>query len=132
MEKKYAALQDRIKAVVIDAIVVIAAMYGASEIFNLFDAVPDYARIIAAVVILILYDPFFTSQFGGTIGHSYSKIEVKREKDLSKNIPFPSAILRFLIKSTLGWLSLLTTTSNPQKKAIHDFAVSSVVINSAA
>ncbi len=128
MERNYAILPDRIKAVFIDAIVIVAGMYAISEIFGLFESVPNIVRIIAAVFIFILYDPFFTSKYGGTIGHSYSKICVKRDSDTTKNISFPIAIVRFLLKTSLGWLSLLTVTSSDKKKAIHDLIANSVVL----
>lgn len=128
MTNQYAILPDRVKAVVIDSIILIAAMYLISEIFAQFDEVPQYIRITAFVLISIVYDPFFTSTWGGTIGHSYSNISVRKEVDQSKNISFFSALIRFILKSTLGWISLLTTGTNEKKKAIHDFAAGSVVI----
>lgn len=129
MEKNYALLPDRIKAAFIDSIVLIAAMYGASEILNLFDNVPNSVKIIIALVLFVLYDPFFTSYFGGTIGHSYSNIYVAKDSDSTKKISFPMAVLRYILKVSLGWLSLLTVTGNKEKKAIHDLAASSVVLS---
>ncbi|MEM6892421.1 MAG: RDD family protein [Bacteroidota bacterium] len=128
MEDQYALLPDRIKAVVVDSVLVIIAMYAVSEILNGFDNVPNYVRIVIAVFLLFLYDPIFTSLYGGTIGHSYSKIKVKRDSDSTRNISFPMAIVRFLIKATLGWLSLLTVTSAEKRKAIHDLEAKSVVL----
>ena len=127
MNEKYAILPDRIKAAIIDAII-IAAMYAVSELFNLFDIVPNVVRIVTALFLFILYDPLFTSQYGGTIGHSYSGISVKKDNDTTKNISFPFAFIRFILKAFLGWLSLLTVTGNEKKKAIHDFVANSVVL----
>ena len=127
-EEKYATLPIRVKAAVIDGIILIALSYLISEIFSSFDTIPQYIRIISFVFIFILYDPLFTSIYGGTIGHSYSGIRVKRESDSSKNILFPFALLRFVVKFFLGWISLLTTSMNPKKKAIHDFVVGSIVL----
>lgn len=128
MENQYAILPQRVKAAVIDSIVLIAAIYFISEIFVLFEEVPQYIRIGAFVLVFIVYDPFFTSTYGGTIGHSYSRISVKQENDIAKNISFFAALIRFILKATLGWISLLTISTNEKKKAIHDFAVSSVVL----
>lgn len=128
MKENYAILPDRVKATVIDGIVLIAAMYATSEILDLFENVPTYVRIVAAIFIFILYDPILTSKYGGTIGHSYSKINVKKDSDRATNISFPAALLRFVLKASLGWLSLLTVTGNEKKKAIHDLAVNSVVL----
>lgn len=130
MSVKYAILPSRVKALVIDQIIIIAAMYGASELFGMFESVSNTLRITAFVVIFLVYEPLFVSLFGGTIGHQYSKIAVKTEKDLSKNLLFPLAVLRLVIKVSLGWISLLTVTSNDKRKALHDIAVKSVVIES--
>lgn len=129
MKNEYAILPDRIKAAVIDGILLIATMYAASEILNIFENVPNYIRISIAISLFILYDPFFTSQYGGTIGHSFSKITVRKDIDRENYIGFPSALLRFILKISLGWISLLTVTGNQKKKAIHDFVVNSVVVN---
>ncbi|MCL6267925.1 RDD family protein [Flagellimonas myxillae] len=125
----YAILPNRIKAVVIDAIILICAMYLISELFASFEHVPNYARIVAFVLIAILYDPIFTSAFGGTIGHSYGGITVRRESDPGKHILFPLAIVRFLVKTLFGWLSLLTVTSSDKKQALHDLVVGSIVLD---
>jgi len=128
MEKTYAILPYRIKAAFIDGIVLVAFMYGISELFALFEQVPNGVRAIAAIFIFLLYDPLFTSIYGGTIGHSFSGIEVKRQENLSKNISFLAAIARFLCKFFLGWISLLTVSGNEKKQALHDLLVKSVVI----
>tara|TARA_R110002073_G_scaffold139232_2_gene289236 strand:+ start:13510 stop:13911 length:402 start_codon:yes stop_codon:yes gene_type:complete len=128
MKEEYAILPERIKAAFIDAIILIAAMYAISEIFNLFTHVPNAVRMVAFVLVFIVYDPFFTSRFGGTIGHSYSNITVKKDTDSTQNISFPMALIRFILKACLGWLSLLTVTGNEKKKALHDFAANSVVL----
>jgi len=128
METKYATILDRVKAATIDAIVLIAMMYVASEIFSLFETIPNYIRIIVSVFVFILYEPILVSIYGGTIGHSFSKILVKQEDNSNKNLLFHIAIIRFFFKVLLGWVSLLTVTGNEKKKAIHDFIVKSIVL----
>lgn len=128
MKNNYASLPDRVQAAVIDSIVLIALVYGISEIFLLFNDVHQTIRIGAFVLVFILYDPILTSTFGGTIGHSKSGITVKREDNHERNIHFLSAIIRFVCKALLGWISLLTVTGNEKRKAIHDHLVESVVL----
>lgn len=128
MKKKYAILPDRIKAVVIDSIILIALMFAVTEIFALFEVVPNFFRIMAFIFIFVLYDPILTVKYGATVGHSFSNIVVKNEKDHTKNITFPKALIRFLVKFSLGWISLVTVTGNEKRKAIHDFAAGSIVI----
>lgn len=124
----YPGLLDRVKAVMVDSVILIIFMIIVSTVFSAFENVPDAARIVAFVFIFFLYDPIFTSSFGGTIGHMIIGIRVKREKNIEKNILFPPAIIRFVIKALLGWISLITVTSNNKNKAIHDSSVGSVVV----
>jgi len=128
MEYTYASLPDRIKAAIIDGLVIIAAMFAISEVFSWFQTIPNIARILAFISVFIGYDPIMTSTYGATVGHTFSNISVKRDKDRTKNLAFHSALLRFILKSSLGWISLLTVTGNTKRKAIHDLAVSSVVL----
>lgn len=128
MKTNYPGLLDRIKAVMVDSVLLIVFMIIATAIFSAFETVPDFARITAFLFIFFLYDPIFTSSFGGTIGHMIIGLKVKREKDEQKNILFPLAIIRFATKALLGWISLLTVTSNEKSKAIHDSIVGSIVV----
>ena len=127
-EENYPGVFDRVKAMVIDGAVITVFMILASYVFSLFENAPDYSRIIVFVFIFLLYDPLFTSIFGGTIGHMIVGIRVKRESNEQKNILFHLAILRFIVKAFLGIISLFTVFGNEKRKAIHDYLVSSVVI----
>ncbi|WP_425489551.1 RDD family protein [Hyunsoonleella aquatilis] len=126
----YATIQNRIQAAIIDSIILVVSMYFISEVFSLFGSTSDYLKIILSVIIFLVYDPFMTSFYGGTIGHTISKITVRKDGDPNKKISFPVAIFRFILKASLGWISLITITlDKKKKKAIHDGAANSVVIN---
>lgn len=129
MEKKYAKVFARVKAAVIDGIVLIVLMYSATAIFNLFDDVPNYLRLTVFISVFVLYEPILVSFFGASIGHFFCDIMVKRDGDNDKNIQLPIAIIRFIFKLFLGWVSLLTVNSNEKGKAIHDFVGGSVVLD---
>jgi len=124
----YPGLFDRVKAVTIDSIILIIFMIIITDIFSMLENVADQARIIAFICIFLLYDPICTSVFGGTIGHLLIGIRVKKEHDRQKNILFPVALLRYLIKVSLGWISLLSVMGNEKRQAIHDAIIKSVVI----
>jgi len=128
MKIRYANIFPRSKALFIDSVVIVAFMYFASEILMLFDEVPTYVRVLTAIFIFVLYDPIFVSQFGQTIGHSRINLVVRREDNPEKNISFLAALIRFVVKFALGWLSLLTISGSEKKQAIHDSFVKSVVI----
>jgi uncharacterized RDD family membrane protein YckC len=127
-EISYPRLLDRVKAVFIDAIGILLLMVAVSAIFSGIEAVSDNVRIAAFIFIFWLYDPLFTSIFGGTIGHMIVGIRVKKERNEASNISFFHALFRFVFKSMLGWISLLTVTNNKKRKAIHDSIAGSVVV----
>lgn len=129
-ENTYPRVSERVKALFTDFIIIFLFMFISSYIFSLFDNIPDNARISAFVFIFFLYDPFFTSFFGGTIGHMNVGLRVKKDINEEKNISFLSAVLRYILKTFLGWISLLTVTSNNKGRAIHDIFAHSVVIYS--
>lgn len=128
IHENYPRIFDRIKALFTDYVVILASMVAVSFIFEQFEEVSEETRIFVFVFILFLYDPIFTSIFGGTIGHMFIGLRVRRDPDEEKNIVFPIAVIRFLLKTLLGWISLLTIMSNEKGKAIHDSVVGSVVV----
>lgn len=128
MKIEFATINKRVKAAIIDSIFLIVIALLVGEFFAVAELNNATFKIIAFVLIFILYDPFFTSFYGATIGHSYNHISVKQENNPKKNINFHHAFIRFLIKVSLGWLSLLSIINSTNKKAIHDYAVKSIVI----
>ena len=128
MNIEYATLNSRVKAAVIDGILLLITLYALSEILSQFEDIPNYIKVIFFMLLFFCYDPILTSQFGGTIGHSFSKIEVKRDTDPTKNINFFMALIRYLLKIGLGWISLISVMLSDKKIAIHDAVVKSVVI----
>ena len=128
MKTEYAPIFTRVKAMVIDSIAIIVLMYSASEIFNLFNNIPNYLRISVFVFIFFLYEPLLVSIYGATIGHFFNDILVKQENNQTKNISFLFALARFITKLLLGWISLLTINNSSKNKAIHDYVAQSVVL----
>ena len=125
---EYPTIWLRIKAAAIDVVILLVLMIFVTHVFSFFEQVTNITKSIAVLLIFTLYDPMLTSIFGGTIGHIIVGIRVKNEKDLNRNIIFPFAVARFLIKVTLGWISVMTIMLNEKGKAVHDIAVKSVVI----
>ncbi len=128
MKPEYTNLFDRVKAAVVDGIVLIAMMFAASEILALFDNVPNFVRVVIFIFVFVLYEPLLVSIYGGTIGHSKLGITVRKDSDPSKKVSFFMALIRFVAKAILGTFSLFSVTSNDKRKAIHDYIANSVVI----
>ena len=128
MKSIYAGLQNRIKAAVVDGILLMIMMYSVTEILKYFSDVPSSLRMCLFLLLFVLYEPLMVSILGFTAGHYYFDIKVKREDNQNKNILFPLALLRFILKFLLGWISLLSISSTDKKQAIHDKVVNSVVL----
>lgn len=124
----YPGVSERMKAMVMDSMFIVLMIFGVTYLFAQFDDVSATIRTVALVFIFGLYDPFMTSAFGATLGHRSMGIRVRRVSDHDRRISFPLALVRYVTKALLGWLSLLTVGSNKQKLAIHDMAVGSVVL----
>lgn len=124
----YPGVSARVKAIVIDSILLIIMMLLVTSLFLQFENVSDQARIIALIFIFLLYDPLLTSFSGATLGHRIIGLRVRQAANETKNINFFLALIRFVMKATLGWISLLTVQGNQTRKAMHDYLVGSVVV----
>ncbi len=124
----YPNIFDRVKAVLFDTVIIIGLMYVISLLFQAATGENTSLRIIAFATIWLIYDPLMTTIFGGTLGHQLIGLRVKSKKDESKNLNFFQAIIRYILKTLLGWISFITVSTKLNKQAIHDLAVSSVVI----
>ncbi len=123
----YPLLADRVQSSFIDAILVIVLMFVFASVLDRFENVPDWVRIVLFIFLFVIYEPVCTS-LGCTLGNYSKKIRVRNAADTGKRITIFQALIRYIIKVLLGWLSFLTIHSNPGKRAIHDFAAGSVMI----
>ena len=125
---KYGTLMNRLKAILIDALVLVGLCLIATSVFSEFKHVSDNVRMVVFIFIFLLYDPLFTCIFGATIGHLIVGLKIRRAKDNSRKLIFPMALVRFIIKGTLGFISLLTISITKKSRAIHDIVAGSVVL----
>jgi uncharacterized RDD family membrane protein YckC len=128
-ENEYPGVTERLKAAGIDIILMVANMFLVFFVFeSLGQNIPDNIRMIAFIFIVYLYDPVFTSFFGGTLGHLICGICVKRYKYQDSNVFILVALFRFIVKSLFGILSLVSFMNNPKGRALHDIAAGTIVI----
>lgn len=123
------SLVARIKAVFIDLLIMLAIFTITTLFIDVFGDIHSAIKGFILIFMIYLYDPVFTAFTGGTLGHKVMKLKVRKYNETDKYISFPRAFLRFLIKATLGWLSFLTVTGNKDKRAIHDMASGSIMLN---
>lgn len=120
-------LMVRIKSSLIDVMIMILLMW----IVSFFEIQSDLLRGILFVLV-ILYEPLFISIYR-TAGQYLTGIRVlnysrykKTGKESRVNILL--SLIRYLLKLSFGWFSLLTIHSDTYGRAIHDKAASTVVI----
>ncbi|MEM9857308.1 MAG: RDD family protein [Bacteroidota bacterium] len=122
-------LLTRVKALVVDLIIILIIFSLASVIIGEIGDAPNWVRGSIFVFSLYRYEPIFLTLFGGTIGHQLVKVKIRRLNDPSRKINILHASIRFITKYLLGWVSFITITSNKRKRGIHDMTAGSIVLN---
>ena len=124
----FPSLVTRVKAVMVDFIIILIIFSVASVLIDKIGETPTWVRVVIFVFCIYIYDPLLITLAGGTIGHHIMGIRVKKVKQPAKNINMLQASIRLIVKFTLGWLSFLTVTGSKRKRAIHDMASGSIVV----
>lgn len=101
-------------------------MVAISQLAGQFENFPPTIRVILFILILF-YEPICTSM-GGTLGNYLMKIRIRQYDNKNRKINLFQAIIRYIVKIMLGWLSFVTIHFNQEKRAIHDMVASSVMI----
>ncbi|WP_130734565.1 RDD family protein [Flavobacterium sp. J27] len=125
-EINYASVIDRIKSTTIDSIIIIGFIYLLSDILTDMNNTSENLRIILFISIL-MYEPIFIT-LNATFGNHRSNIRVRKNKDTTKKLNFFQSLLRFVLKFSLGWISLIFILLNKKGRALYDIVSSSVVI----
>jgi uncharacterized RDD family membrane protein YckC len=124
----YPRLIKRVRAVLIDSVIVPAAVVaslGAGYAFG----VTDFAmRALLVAVPVFVLEPGLVTFTGGTLGHHLVGIRVQK-KDGSGNLNILAATIRATIKFLLGWLSFIFVFTTAKHQAIHDLISGSVVVH---
>lgn len=118
----------RVKAAFIDIIFVFMIIYSITMLLDQFEGLDKVTRGVVLGIAFLLYEPICVSAFGASIGHLFCDLRVQKDDDTHKNISFPIAIFRFVIKTLLGWISLITINRDSKKRALHDIMAKSVVV----
>ncbi|HLP13980.1 MAG TPA: RDD family protein [Flavobacteriales bacterium] len=126
---KHPSLVVRYQAVFADVLVIICLMFLSGYILEQFDNPPDWIRIVLFFAIWGVYEPVCIS-LGGTIGNLIMKTRVRKHNNEGQKPGIGQAIIRYVLKLLLGWISFLTMSSNDERRAIHDLVSGTVVVNS--
>lgn len=126
MEYQYPSILRRYFATFIDGMVVLIALIMISYILQGESNLSTSLRVAVILFVFFVYEPICTSRFC-TVGQKLTGIRV-RKRFLHRRISIPAAYLRIIVKVFLGIISFFSIPFTKNKRAIHDFAVGSVVI----
>ncbi|TGL44376.1 RDD family protein [Leptospira perdikensis] len=119
-----ASMSDRYIAMIYDAIFFLLIIFLSAKLI-LFLNIDGRVAQYVFFVFLFLYDPLCVSLFRATPGHFLKGLRVVSTD--SKNLNFFKSFVRYIVKITLGILSLITILGS-KKQAIHDKLTSSYVV----
>ncbi|MFO1321595.1 MAG: RDD family protein [Burkholderiales bacterium] len=123
----YPRLIRRIRASMIDSVAIPVGVIAVVLAGERLGVSGGNGRILLIVVPILVLEPLLVSLTGGTIGHHLLKIRVVT-RDGTRNINLAAAMVRFLVKASLGWLSFITVFRTAKHQAIHDWVARTVVI----
>jgi uncharacterized RDD family membrane protein YckC len=121
----YAKIWPRMKAMLIDAFVLMGAFLVAALVgANLHGS--GAVAFLVWFAFWVLYDPVMVSRTGGTIGHHWQNLRVVSDRT-GRAPSLVAAFIRNLVKGLLGGISLLAMAGSSRQKAIHDWIAGTTV-----
>jgi uncharacterized RDD family membrane protein YckC len=127
MDKRIPSLVRRYGASLIDAFFILFLMIVAGVVLQVESEAAVKARVVAFVLILFVYEPLLTSRLC-TIGQRLTGLRVRRYGNQAERIGIFAAYVRFAVKILLGAISFLTLAFTKEKRAIHDLAAGSIML----
>ncbi|MFB6317882.1 RDD family protein [Saccharicrinis sp. FJH54] len=121
-------IRRRYVSTLVDACSIVVLALSVSYLFEVIENVPGIIRGISFFLVIFLYEPILIST-GSTFGQLLTNIRVRKISAPDEKVGFFSAFLRFTVKVLLGWISFFTITFNKNRRGIHDYASSTVVLS---
>ena len=126
MEIEYPNILRRYFSTFIDGLFILGMLVLWSYILDSENSTATNIRIGIILFMFFVYEPIFTSYFC-TIGQKITGIRI-RKMSTGNRISLIQAYLRTIVKIFLGIISFFTIPFTKNKRAIHDFAVGSLVV----
>lgn len=126
VEPQYPTILRRYMATFIDGMFILLVFIACVYIFRQDNQITRTLQIVITLLVLFIYEPLCTSKFC-TLGQKVMGVRIKKNITY-ENISIPQAYLRIIAKIFFGIVSFFTVPVTEGKRAIHDFAVGSIVI----
>ncbi|HET7549903.1 MAG TPA: RDD family protein [Gemmatimonadaceae bacterium] len=111
----------RLRALVVDSVVLACALVAIVMFISVADAVPGAGRVgvIVMAALLILYEPFLVARRGATVGHRRANLRVVYDRT-GEHPGFVRAFVRYVLKTIFGAPSFLLMALTRRHQALHD------------
>jgi uncharacterized RDD family membrane protein YckC len=124
----YPSLRQRYLSSLIDGAVLLFVLVFGTVAYQTENDTAHRVRVAVFLVLILSYEPILTSQLC-TIGQRLIGIRVRRRSDHARKISVVAAYFRTIVKVLLGAYSFFAMGFNGERRAAHDFAVGSVVLD---
>tara|TARA_R110001599_G_scaffold119190_4_gene289030 strand:- start:593 stop:982 length:390 start_codon:yes stop_codon:yes gene_type:complete len=125
---EYPKTSFRLKAALVDIILILTVMVFSAYAIDSIGGVPDWVRISIMVLLFIVYEPMMVAKYGGTIGHRILGVKVTKSSNTASRLNLPVAIIRSILKFALGIFSVMVSYTREDNRCIHDLVCDSVVV----
>jgi len=126
-ETIYATLGRRVKASILDSVIVLALIVTIPVIMEqINEGLPEGWGVLMFAPLFFL-EPLLISCWGQTVGQYVWGIKVVREADFRK-CPLFLSFVRYYAKALLGWWSMIYMFFTKKHQAIHDHLAHTLVI----
>jgi uncharacterized RDD family membrane protein YckC len=125
----YATFPRRLKAFVVDELVVAAFVISSVTLLGSFEnasAVTRTGLIATAGVFFVFYEPICVSLFGRTLGHRATNLCVVTDSGATR-LPLWKAFLRSIVKIFTGVTAFATMPATSRNQALHDLLFGTTV-----
>jgi len=126
MEIEYPTILRRYFSTFIDGLFIIGMLVLCAYVLDAENSTATNARVGVILFMFFIYEPIFTAYFC-TLGQKITGIRIRR-LSTGNRISIIQAYLRIVVKILFGIFSFFTIPFTKNKRAIHDFAVGSLVI----
>ncbi len=124
---KYPRLLRRVRAFLIDSVLLIVIFYLWMISLPALVEMPAALKILALIIPFIILEPGLVAFSGGTPGHHIMGLRI-RDASRDENIGMVRATARAVIRTLLGWLSFIFILVTHKHQALHDNFTSTVVV----
>jgi uncharacterized RDD family membrane protein YckC len=124
---EYPSLVTRVQSNAIDGILILIVMFAFAGIAGDNETIPGWGKAFLFLSFWFLYDPICT-RYAATLGNYIMGIRVRKVDDYTQKISLKNAFVRVFVKGLLGGWSSISIHFNPRRRALHDLAAKSIML----